>query len=213
MSSSRDNKSILQRVDDYYSDKIRAHGATPQGVDWNSTETQDLRFRQLSSLFPTDDISVTDFGCGYGGYYDYLSLQYDQLDYLGVDISEAMVELAQDRHRDRINCRFVCADRPPVSSDYVVASGIFNVRQDIGDAQWLDYLLDGIETMNATSKLGFAFNCLTSYSDAHKKRSYLYYADPCAVFDACMKYSRNVTLLHGYGLYEFTILVRKEQHA
>jgi hypothetical protein len=57
---------------------------------------------------------------------------------------------------------------------------------------------------------GFAFNCLTSYSDAERKRDYLYYADPCALFDLCKRrYSRNVALLHDYGLYEFTLLVRK----
>ena len=58
---------------------------------------------------------------------------------------------------------------------------------------------------------GFAFNCLTSYSDAHKMRDYLYYADPCALFDLCKRrYSRYVALLHDYKLYEFTILVRKQ---
>ena len=40
----------------------------------------------------------------------------------------------------------------------------------------------------------------------------LYYADPCALFDHCKtKYSRNVALLHDYGLYEFTLIVRKER--
>ena len=42
-------------------------------------------------------------------------------------------------------------------------------------------------------------------------RGHLYYADPASVFDLCMRrYSRHVALLHDYGLYEFTILVRKQ---
>ncbi|MFX7953370.1 class I SAM-dependent methyltransferase, partial [Acinetobacter baumannii] len=58
---------------------------------------------------------------------------------------------------------------------------------------------------------GFSFNCLTSYSDEDRKRDYLYYADPCQLFDLCKRrYSRQVALLHDYGLYEFTILVRKD---
>ncbi len=70
------------------------------------------------------------------------------------------------------------------------------------------YILD---VLDRTSRSGFAFNCLTSYSDADKMREYLYYADPCALFDLCKRrYSRNVALLHDYGLYEFTILVRKQ---
>ncbi len=56
------------------------------------------------------------------------------------------------------------------------------------------------------------FNCLTSYSDPEKKRDELYYADPCALFDMCKRrYSRQVALLHDYGLYEFTILVRSDK--
>jgi hypothetical protein len=67
-----------------------------------------------------------------------------------------------------------------------------------------------LDALDRTSRSGFAFNCLTSYSDADKMRDYLYYADPCALFDLCKKrYSRNVAILHDYDLYEFTILVRK----
>jgi hypothetical protein len=41
-------------------------------------------------------------------------------------------------------------------------------------------------------------------------QDYLYYADPRVLFDHCKtRYSKNVALLHDYGLYEFTILVRK----
>ena len=40
----------------------------------------------------------------------------------------------------------------------------------------------------------------------------LYYADPRAFFDRCKRTSRgDVALLHDYGLYEFTILVRTEE--
>jgi len=41
-------------------------------------------------------------------------------------------------------------------------------------------------------------------------RDYLYYGDPCFYFDLCKRsYSRQVALMHDYGLYEFTLLVRK----
>ena len=49
------------------------------------------------------------------------------------------------------------------------------------------------------------------YADAERKRPDLYYADPLALFDHCKRrYSREVALLHDYGLYEFTMIVRKE---
>ena len=41
-------------------------------------------------------------------------------------------------------------------------------------------------------------------------KDHLFYADPCFFFDHCKKhFSKNVALLHDYGMYEFTILVRK----
>lgn len=201
---------ILATVGEYYSEKIRKHGATPLGVDWNSAETQTLRFRQISSLLPGSGFSVTDLGCGYGGYLDYLQRHHDDFQFTGVDLSEEMIREAEKRHPPSLSRRFVAASRPPAVTDYVVASGIFNVRQDVPDAEWLAYIFECMDSMDRSSTRGFAFNCLTSYSDAHKKRDYLYYADPRVIFDRCMGYSRHVTLLHGYGLYEFTALVRKE---
>ena len=49
---------------------------------------------------------------------------------------------------------------------------------------------------------------------AERMKDYLFYADPGELFDHCKRrYSRWVALLHDYGLYEFTILVRKEAAA
>jgi hypothetical protein len=64
--------------------------------------------------------------------------------------------------------------------------------------------------MATLSRKGFAFNALSLYSDPEKRRPDLYYADPLALFDHCQRhFSRYVSLLHDYPLYEFTILVRK----
>ena len=76
-------------------------------------------------------------------------------------------------------------------ADYGIASGIFNVRLERSDVEWRDYLETTLNVLDRTSHLGFAFNCLTSYSDTDKMRDYLYYADPCALFDLCKRrYSR-----------------------
>ncbi len=108
------------------------------------------------------------------------------------------------------HARFIESSEPDAVADYSVASGIFNVRMDRSDSEWLAYLENTLDILDRTSRLGFAFNCLTSYSDEDKKREDLYYADPCRLFDLCKRrYSRHVALLHDYGLYEFTLLVRK----
>jgi SAM-dependent methyltransferase len=202
---------LLNEVANYYSEKLTQHGETPRGVDWNGEESQTLRFEQLCKIVTTPDaFSLNDLGCGYGALFDFLNIRYPAISYLGVDVSEDMIQAAKQRYQDNTQARFITSAEPNNRADYGVASGIFNVRLGRSDAEWRDYLEATLDVLNQTIRLGFAFNCLTSYSDEDKKRDYLYYADPCLLFDFCKRrYSRQVALLHDYGLYEFTILVRK----
>ena len=202
---------FLHEVADYYSAKLAQHGETPHGVDWNGDESQVLRFEQLVKVIDQKNaFSINDLGCGYGALFDHLASSYQMFTYNGCDISADMIRAASERYIGVKNARFATACEPPDAADYSVASGIFNVRLGVSDALWCDYIEATLDVLHRTSRRGFAFNCLTSYSDADKMRDYLYYADPCALFDMCKcRYSRNVALLHDYGLYEFTILVRK----
>lgn len=203
---------ILSEVATYYSEKLALYGQSPRGVDWNGTEGQTLRFQQLCRVIDgSGPYSVTDLGCGYGALHDHLVALGHDFSYLGVDVSESMIGAARERLRNRPKVRLLQAGAADEASDYGIASGIFNVRLGRTDAEWRAYLEQTLDALDRGSRLGFAFNCLTSYSDAERMRPDLYYADPCRLFDLCKRrYAKNVALLHDYGLYEFTILVRKQ---
>lgn len=211
MSDNRD-EDLIGEIGDYYDRKVRAHGATPEGVDWNGRDSQELRFRQLARLFEgREEFSLNDIGCGYGALADFLDANGRRCDYLGVDIAPAMIYEAERRDVPNTRRRFLLGKAPDRVADYSVASGIFNVRQECASERWEAYVRRTLDVLNDSARLGFAFNCLTAYSDVDKMKPYLYYGDPCFWFDLCKKqYARNVALLHDYGLYEFTILVRKE---
>jgi SAM-dependent methyltransferase len=203
---------LLDEVATYYAGKLAEHGDTPRGVDWNGEESQMVRFEQLCKIIDPkkSNFSINDVGCGYGALLDYLRDKHSTCTYVGVDISREMIEAATQRHLGANQARFITSEEPDQMADYGIASGIFNVRLGRTDAEWFDYLQGTLDVLDRTSSLGFAFNCLTSYSDEEKKRDYLYYADPCRLFDLCKRrYSRQVALLHDYGLYEFTILIKK----
>lgn len=202
---------LLTEVADYYSEKLALYGETPKGVDWNGEDSQTMRFEQLCKIINgQDQFSLNDLGCGYGALHGFLDRRFSGFSYSGIDVSENMVRSAQQRFQAAGNARFVLSSKPDGVADYGVASGIFNVRLGRSDTEWREYLEATLDILDRTSRIGFSFNCLTSYSDSVKMRDYLYYADPCALFDLCKRrYSRNVALLHDYGLYEFTILVRK----
>jgi SAM-dependent methyltransferase len=207
------NKDILHQVEQYYSDKIKMHGATPLGVDWNGEESQFRRFHELMRVADDEQsesrFSILDFGCGYGGMLDYLQPVYgERISYTGYDLSLAMIEEAKVKYANR--GEFTQALNPSEKWDFIVASGVFNVKQDRSNAEWLDYILQVLEDFHRMSTKGFAFNVLTSYSDLEYMRDYLYYAEPELFFTHCKKqFSRKVALLHDYPLYEFTIIVKK----
>jgi SAM-dependent methyltransferase len=210
------HSNLLADVAAYYSARLAEHGQTARGVDWNGEDGQRLRFAQLTKIVApgADGFSVNDVGCGYGALVDFLDEHAGgrRHTYAGNDISAEMIDAARQRYRDRANVSFDVGDTPRAISDYTIASGIFNVHRGHDADAWLDYIHATLDVLHDTSRAGFAFNCLTSYSDPpHMRPERLYYADPCALFDRCKRrYSRHVALLHDYGLYEFTILVRKD---
>lgn len=204
-------RDLIGQVADYYKGKLAQHGETARGVDWNGEESQVLRFEQISRVIDTGEVfTVNDLGCGWGAYFEFLAAHHRDFSYAGIDVAEAMVQAARKRFAGDGRARFEHGSAPAARADYTVASGIFNVRLDHSEAHWLDYLKSTLDVIDRGSRRGFAFNCLTSYADTDKLRPHLYYADPCTLFDLCKRrYSQHVALLHDYGLYEFTILVRK----
>jgi SAM-dependent methyltransferase len=208
----RNNLLLLDDIAKYYDEKFTKYGDTPQGVDWNGEVSQRIRFFQLCKIIDCkkSNFSINDLGCGYGALLDFLRIKYVNCMYNGIDISHDMVKFAQHRHASDNHARFVTSTEPDLVTDYSVASGIFNVRLKLTDAEWFNYIKDTLDALNRTSRLGFSFNCLTSYSDKDKQRDYLYYADPCKIFDLCKRrYSSQISLMHDYDLFEFTVLVRK----
>ena len=200
---------IHKNINNYYTQKVQTHGATPKGVDWNGEESQFLRFEQLSKIIKNNNSSINDIGCGYGKYIDYMNNNLENIDYMGYDLSENMIDNATKIYPQNDFKHITKLDEIRIS-DYSIASGIFSVKMQHNEAEWLSYILETLEQMHKKSTKGFSFNMLTKYSDKEYMRDDLYYADPLFFFDYCKRnFSRNISLYHDYDLYEFTILVKK----
>ena len=205
------NLRIRQTVGQYYDEKLQAFGPTARGVDWNSPESQQIRFGQLLKLIDhRRPFTINDFGCGYGALATYLLEAGHSFEYCGFDISSEMIAKAKELHATAERISFVDCESALPEADYTIASGVFNVKLDTPAVDWEEYVLATLEAISALSRNGFAFNVLTKYSDEKLRRADLYYADPLFYFDYCKtKFSRFVALLHDYPLFEFTLLVRK----
>ena len=205
-------RELLANVARLYSENVKAFGTSARSAGWKDDASQNLRFQKLLEVIScttSAGLAINDLGCGYGAFYQYLkaecSLKISK--YYGYDISEEMLESARNLVKDK-NAIFIDSERILHETDYSFASGIFNVNFDIEDGLWEDYIKETLFNMNDKSSKGFAFNALTTHVDY--RESQLYYADPLFFLDFCKKnFSRNVSLLSDYGLYEWTMTVRK----
>ncbi len=206
---------VRSKLNQYFTEKLEQFGATAKGVDYNGEAAQQVRFAELAKIIknPDERFSVLDYGCGYGALFNYLNAFGWQFDYYGVDLIEKMIVAAKETHKDFPNVTFTTDEKELPTVDYLLAGSIFNNKLDVPSADWQGFVIESLHNMNGRCSKGFSFNMLTAYSDQDRmqQRPDLFFGDPLFFFDLCKRnFSRNVALLHDYGLYDFTILVRKD---
>ena len=200
----------LKKIENLYSNNIRAHGVSSKAVGWNSKESQYLRFEKLLSMIDlNEEFSINELGCGYGELYKYLiNKNYDFTLFNGYDISEEMLKECEVYLNQPSNLNLYHSSTIQTFSDYTIASGIFNIPFDNTSEEWQVYINKTIQNMYQFSKKAIAFNFLTTYVDYEADN--LFYQNPEEIFRFCIEnYGRNVQLIHNYNLYEFTVVINK----
>jgi SAM-dependent methyltransferase len=203
----KDDKADLTGITRLYEESLAEHGVKPLAVGWRDEVSHRLRFGKLASVIEkSEDVSINDLGCGYGAFYEYLiEVGVKVTLFRGYDISERMVSLAKQRVPGG---DFILGDAIDQPADYSFASGIFNVRLQESEEKWQNHVEQTLSNLFEYSRCGFAFNLLSTYVDY--REPHLFYGDPLYFFDLCKRrFSRSVSLLHDYPLFEWTMVVRK----
>lgn len=196
---------------DHYNVLLEKFGDSPQAVAWRDQPFQEFRFASVAQVFEHEagPISVYEVGCGLGHMYEFLRQRFPSAAYAGCDINPQMIELALRRIPNvRLETRDIVA-APPPSSDYVVASGIFNLRMQTSVDRWWSTVKSVLKAMYGFAGKGIAANFLTDRVDW--QRDIAYHQDPAAalVF-AQSELSRYVEVRHAYYPWEFTLMVYRE---
>ncbi|MEJ6021751.1 class I SAM-dependent methyltransferase [Ramlibacter sp. PS4R-6] len=197
----------------YYEERVREHGATPWGVDWTCEPTQQLRFVQLLKVVRARGaFSLNDLGCGYGALLPFVRSRLPgPVDYLGVDVSPRMIAAA--RQQDRHAAFHVSATLPRVA-DYSVASGVFNVQLGFSPRVWRGYVKDTLRELARASRRAFAVNFILPPRPGVEPLEGLYRTRPATWAAFCAgEFGAGVEVVQGYGLREFTLLVRLPSRA
>ena len=205
---------IKKETKEYY--KIRRNSSTDSSIQmgWKNLMAQEIRFIQLLKIIEREEtFSINDLGCGNGSLLRFMNenIRDKSFAYLGYDIMPEMIAEAKTLNiKNESNFKLITSVNEIENTDYTVASGIFNLKYNTTEKEWLNYIHETIAVMWAKSTKGISFNCLTSYSDKEFMRPELFYADPMELFDFCKKnITRHVSILHDYREYDFTVLLRK----
>lgn len=204
------DEEIEAQVSDYYSDAFSKFGATPKGVDWNSEQSQHIRFcRLLKHLKIEPSSRILDFGCGYGELLKYMGNQQIPCQYEGYDLVESSIEAARKSY-GRTGAKFSTSFSPELTWDFVVMSGVFNVKGNVDFEKWTNYSISKIQFLLKKSERGLSFNMLTAFNDLHMRKNYLYYSEP-QFFISKLELQKPFTIIvdHSYQMWEYTVTILK----
>ena len=201
----------------HFTGLINEFGDGPQAVQWRDVASQERRFQVLSEIGDLTGTKILDFGCGTAHLLTYLKRELAfSGEYVGYDLSHHMLEVARGKHPGtRLERRNILTQGAPDESfDYVLISGVFNNR--VKD-NW-GMMTGVLERLYQVTRLGIAFNALSTYVDVFNPA--LYHADPSQVLQFCKeRLSPQVTVRHDYLVrdavlpYEFTVYVYRSEFA
>ncbi|WP_072679460.1 class I SAM-dependent methyltransferase [Arcobacter sp. LA11] len=189
----------MKKIDNYkfYKDSYKEHGATAQGVHWDSEFTQNKRFEILTNFIKNDleNSSLIDVGCGYGAYLTYLKKEnlFPNI-YLGIDCERFIIDITSKKFDKNvfIKCDILKDEMP--KADYLICSGALNILTQID-------FLEAIENCFYASSKGFIFNFLTNHS-VHNLSTEI-------IYGFCKKLTKKVTISENYLPNDSTIFLEK----
>tara|TARA_Y100000768_G_C23986083_1_gene688923 strand:+ start:3885 stop:4520 length:636 start_codon:yes stop_codon:yes gene_type:complete len=204
---------ISRSTKKYYEKILKLHGNNFKGMNWSSSKSQYLRFEQLCKIGNLNNKSIHDLGCGNGELYVYLKKNKIKLKhYLGTDLSSDMINLCKKKFHLKKKVCFKEIDikkfKNIYKTDYVMASGIFNIKNNISSKDWLKYVFNTIIEMFKYSKKGIAFNLMT-FDTTYRDKNFFYLSIDEIVSFLRKKVSKKIIINHSYNLWEYTIIVYK----
>lgn len=158
--------------------------------------------------------TLNDIGCGYGALLQFLATRHRRVtvDYLGVDLSASMIAAANSLWADHPSAEFLVSSKCPRQSDYSIASGIFNVKQNESFSDWSHFVSTTLDDMWANSSEGLAVNFLAPPSHHIDVVPQLYRVEPKVWVTYCSEsLGADVQLIAGYGMPEFTVIARRRR--
>lgn len=197
--------SHMEKIKKYYEENNIEGYPDYYILGWESEAAQELRFKQLVGNIDLNGKTILDVGCGTGNLLEYISRQFKDFNYTGIDVLPHMIQRAGEK---KLNGRFVCMDlfkSNPYGNktfDVIFSSGIFNLN--LGNNQ--EFLMDAVDVFQSLAREAISFNLLWDKS-TDKDVKYFYFSPEEVQDILSSKYSDiwQVSIVKGYLHNDFTV--------
>lgn len=206
------------QIVEHYEQCFHTYGDTSKGVDWTNQTDANLRYQIMFDSIRnlnTQPISILDFGCGCGHFYEWIKKQgyTKNIQYSGLDISP--IFCATIKHKfpeiDVYNMDILIEnnyEKLPMF-DYIIMNGVFTEKLKLEQTEMVNFMQKILEIMFTKTKKCIAWNIMTPLADW--KRDDLFYFDFTLLSTYLKnKLSRNFIIRHDYGLWEYTVYLYKD---
>lgn len=193
----------------HYEACLQEHGDTHLGVDWPNPEDADLRQRVMLELITERPATLLDFGCGASHMYDYMLREgVKGVEYAGLDISPAFIELSRRKHPgNRYWCADVLTEAVELPEfDFIVFNGVFTEKLELSVEEMFAFLRAVVERLWRNTRKGLAFNVMSKHVDWEREDLFHLPFDDLAGW-LVSSVSRHFNIRADYGLYEYTTYV------
>jgi SAM-dependent methyltransferase len=188
-----------------YREAFRAHGDSPAAVLWPK-DRQALRFGALTRGIETGGFSILDYGCGLAHLHDHLAARFSRFEYSGAD---AVPEFIAACRVKQPALRFFEIRQPEGLGgpyDYVVLSGVFNVRYTPDAAEHQRLVFDTLRSLWPLARRALAVNFMIDRVDIQQAGACHQGIQEILAF-ARDEMSPRLLLDHSYMPYEYTLTV------
>ena len=153
---------INSEIAEIYNERFLKLGPTPEASMWFSKTRQiarfDVIFNQLKLFHQRNSISISDVGCGYGAFLQYLSEKKidEELSYYGYDVSPEVIKFCKNKYFERAS--FYTKSVPIHKTDFVIMSGTFNFFPTQDYNAWKVYFFKSLKLLWSEAKCAMIFN-------------------------------------------------------
>ena len=134
-----------------YNKRFEIYGPELKASLWFCKNRQLARFEMIAKhIFRKKlkhHVQISDIGCGYGSFSEFLNKKYPNLryNYIGYDIADKLVEYCKTNITDQ-NLEFRLGSNLHAPCDFCVISGTFNYAPGVSVNTWRDFMRNELLT-------------------------------------------------------------------